>query len=158
MTVVCKASCVIYSENGNNVLGHLSLTQSDLNQPTKITGTLSGLSVGKHGISVCQSGDLSKGATTCGTIYNPFGKTHGAPEDEQRMAGDIGNIVVEADGTANVEISDKMVQLLGAHSVIGRSIVIYAGEDDHGRGGHEQSLVNGNAGPRIGAGVIGLSA
>ena len=149
---------MLYSETGNNLLGHLSLTQLDVNQPTKITGTLTGLTAGKHGVSVCQSGDLSTGAASCGAIFNPFGKTHGAPDDEQRMVGDIGNILVEADGSCAVEISDKLVQLLGPHSVIGRSIVIYAGEDDQGRGGHENSLINGNAGPRIAAGVIGLAA
>jgi len=73
------------------------------------------------------------------------------------MVGDLGNIIVDENGAASVEIEDSMVQLLGPHSVIGRSVVIYAGEDDRGRGGHESSLTTGNPGPRIAAGVIGLS-
>jgi len=76
------------------------------------------------------------------------------------MVGDLGNVVVrvEDSGVAHVDITDPKVQLVGPHSVIGRSIVVYAGEDDAGRGGHENSLTTGNTGPRIAAGVIGLAA
>lgn len=86
-----------------------------------------------------------------------LGKTHGAVHDEQRMVGDLGNITADENGTAQVNLSDHMIQLVGPHSIIGRSVVIYAGEDDQGRGGHEHSLSTGNSGPRIAAGVIGLS-
>ena len=93
-----------------------------------------------------------------GSILNTPGKTHGSPEDENRMVGDLGNIVADESGNCEVDIKgNKLVQLLGPHSVLGRSIVIYAGEDDQGRGGHENSGTTGNAGPRIAAGVIGLS-
>jgi superoxide dismutase, Cu-Zn family len=86
------------------------------------------------------------------------GKTHGASSDAERMVGDLGNILADENGHCTVTIADKQVQLLGPHSVIGRSLVIYAGEDDKGRGGHENSLSTGNPGPRMAAGVIGLSA
>ena len=84
-------------------------------------------------------------------------KTHGGPKDDLRMVGDLGNVVVDESGSCEVDIKDTMVSLLGPHSVIGRSIVIFAGEDDQGRGGHENSLQTGNAGPRMAAGVIGLA-
>jgi len=85
------------------------------------------------------------------------GKTHGAPGDEQRMVGDLGNLDVDESGNCTVDLTDKAVQLVGPHSVLGRSLLISAGEDDQGRGGHENSLTTGNAGPRIAAGVIGLA-
>jgi len=85
-----------------------------------------------------------------------FGKTHGAPDDETRHVGSLGNVTSAADGKASVNISDSLVKLIGPQSVIGRSIVVYSGEDDLGKGGHENSLTNGNAGEIIGAGVIGL--
>jgi hypothetical protein len=69
----CKAVCVLMSDSGNNVLGYLTIAQPDVNQPVKITGNLTGLTPGKHGISVCVSGDASLGASTCGAIFNPFG-------------------------------------------------------------------------------------
>jgi Copper/zinc superoxide dismutase (SODC) len=94
-------------------------------------------------------------------VPNPFvrvaGKAHGAVLDEQRMVGDLGNISADEQGVAVVNISDPIIQLVGPHSIIGRSVVVYAGEDDQGRGGHEHSLTTGNSGPRIAAGVIGLA-
>jgi Cu-Zn family superoxide dismutase len=73
------------------------------------------------------------------------------------MVGDLGNLKVDADGNCVVNLTDTHVQLLGPHSVLGRSLVVYAGEDDQGRGGHENSLTTGNSGPRMGGGVIGLT-
>ena len=98
----------------------------------------------------------------CYVLFSPFlfpsflDKRHGDPADAEHMTGDLGNIVVDESGTATVDITSKSVVLLGPHSVIGRSIVVYAGEDDRGRGGHENSQQTGNSGPRIAAGVIGI--
>lgn len=73
------------------------------------------------------------------------------------MVGDLGNVASDEVGTCVIQMVDSQVKLLGPHSVIGRSLILYAGEDDQGRGGHENSLVTGNAGPRMASGVIGLS-
>lgn len=35
-----------------------------------------------------------------GAHFNPNNMTHGAPEDKVRHAGDLGNIVANADGNA----------------------------------------------------------
>lgn len=76
------------------------------------------------------------------------------------MVGDLGNVVADEHGHAVVDIVEgggNGIQLLGPHSIIGRSIVVYMGEDDQGRGGHENSLTTGNPGPRFAAGVIGIA-
>lgn len=93
-------------------------------------------------------------------LFRSVGKTHGAPSDDPslRMVGDLGNVEADESGIAVVRIEDKMVKIFGPHSVIGRSIVICAGTDDTGRGGQENSLSTGNAGPRIAYGVIGIAA
>jgi hypothetical protein len=71
----CKASCLILSQlsASHQVLGTLQLVQLP-NGTVRITGTLQHLQPNTiHGISVCQAGDLSNGATSCGPIFNPFG-------------------------------------------------------------------------------------
>lgn len=103
-------------------------------------------------------GDFSDGLTSGGGIFNPFGRNHGAPDDEERMVGDLGNIEADDDGVANVAIEDRQVKLIGPHSIIGRSIIVKSGQDDLGRGGNEFSLSTGNSGTRIAAGVVGIAS
>jgi hypothetical protein len=79
---------------------------------------------------------------------NPHGKTHGAPEDEERHVGDLGNFKTDGQGNAKGSVSDKLIKLIGPESVLGRTIVVHAGTDDLGKGGHEESKKTGNAGPR----------
>jgi hypothetical protein len=52
---------------------------------------------------------------------NPFGKGHGAPEDEDRHVGDLGNFKTDAEGNAVGSKQDKLVKLIGAESVLGVS-------------------------------------
>jgi Cu-Zn family superoxide dismutase len=152
--------CVLSPEGNSGVSGALKLTQNQENGPTTIEGQIRGLTPGqRHGISICTYGDVRDGATACGGIFNPFGKTHGSPSDgtKMRMAGDIGNVEADESGVATVKIEDAMVKIFGPHSVIGRSVVICAGADDQGRGGQANSLSTGNAGPRIAYGVVGIA-
>lgn len=70
----CKGICQVLSGvTTTTVLGVLTLEQSNVHQPVHITGKLTGLTPGKHGVSICVAGDLSHGPTTCGPIFNPFG-------------------------------------------------------------------------------------
>jgi superoxide dismutase, Cu-Zn family len=153
-----RCTCILTAESGSNVTGMLTLVQASDESPVVVTGELKGLVSGKHGITVNTYGDLSDGAQSCGPIFNPFTQHHGAPTDEARMVGSLGNILATEDaGTTVVQIVDPMIKLLGPHSIIGRSIVVYSAEDDAGRGGHALSLTTGNAGPRVCAGVVGLA-
>lgn len=47
---------------------------------------------GRHGIRVHVFGDFSEGLVSAGGIFNPFSKNHGAPDDEDRMVGDLGEL------------------------------------------------------------------
>lgn len=49
------------------------------------------------------------------------------------------------------------MSLFGEYSVVGRSVVVHAKEDDLGEGGHADSLTTGNSGARVACGVIGLA-
>ncbi|CBI34281.3 hypothetical protein VitviT2T_021171 [Vitis vinifera] len=123
---------------------------------TTVTGSLSGLKPGLHGFHVHALGDTTNGCMSTGPHFNPAGKEHGAPEDENRHAGDLGNVIVGEDGTVNFKIVDKQIPLTGSNSIVGRAVVVHADPDDLGKGGHELSKSTGNAGGRVACGVIGL--
>uniref|UniRef100_G3Q5J6 Superoxide dismutase copper chaperone n=1 Tax=Gasterosteus aculeatus aculeatus TaxID=481459 RepID=G3Q5J6_GASAC len=94
-----------------------------------IDGTVDGLQPGPHGLHVHTLGDLTQDCLSCGEHYNPFGRQHGGPGDSERV-----------------------------WDVIGRSLVVDAGEDDLGRGHHALSKQTGNSGERLACGIIARSA
>eukprot|EP01038_Epipyxis_sp_PR26KG_P015821 gene15821-21430_t len=143
---------------GEGIFGTLTLHQAQEEAPTSIDGVIKGLAPGKHAFHIHVYGDFSEGFVTAGGIFNPFGRNHGSPDDEERMVGDLGNIEADETGTANVNIEDRLVKLIGPHSIIGRSIVIKSNPDDLGRGGTEYSLSTGNSGQRIAGGVVGIAS
>ena len=124
---------------------------------------------GLHGFHIHEKADFSNGCQSAGPHYNPFSKTHGAPEDEERHVGDLGNITVDADGKSTGSLNDRLVKLFGATSVIGRSVMVHADPDDLGLGDNSKagepgppqngfvSKVTGNAGARIACGEIVLA-
>merc|ERR1712039_520781 len=114
-----------------------------------------------------EKADFSNGCNSAGPHYNPHKKTHGAPGDEERHVGDLGNIEPNAEGVAKGEIVDKLIKLHGEFSVVGRSCMVHADEDDLGRGNNDEpgpppedgkaSKVTGNAGARIACGEIKIA-
>jgi len=139
-----------------DVFGTVAFEQDAKGGPTTITAKIEGLKPGKHGFHVHAFGDLTDGCVTAGPHFNPFGKKHGGPSDDERHVGDLGNLEAGADGKVNSTVSDHLVSLIGQHSVIGRAVVVHADVDDLGRGGHELSSTTGNAGGRVACGVIGI--
>ncbi|KAF5196941.1 Superoxide dismutase [Cu-Zn] [Thalictrum thalictroides] len=148
-----KAVAVLTSNEG--VSGTVSFTQEG-NGPTTVIAHISGLKPGLHGFHVHKFGDMTNGCTSAGAHFNPANREHGAPEDENRHAGDLGNVRATEDGAVNFTITDKQIPLTGPNSIVGRSIVVHTDPDDLGKGGHELSKSTGNAGGRIACGVIGL--
>ena len=67
---------------------------------------------------------ISTGCVSAGPHFNPFGKEHGGPKDENRHAGDLGNIIADDNGTAKIDIVDSQIPLDGPNSIIGRSVVV----------------------------------
>uniref|UniRef100_A0A0D2VEV0 Superoxide dismutase [Cu-Zn] n=1 Tax=Gossypium raimondii TaxID=29730 RepID=A0A0D2VEV0_GOSRA len=182
-TKMVKAVAVLSSNEG--VSGTVFFSQEG-DGPTTVTGNLSGLKAGLHGFHVHALGDTTNGCMStgkrlevgfvgfswllcicfldfdlevnlfAGPHFNPAGKEHGAPEDENRHAGDLGNVTVGDDGCASFSITDKQIPLTGPNSIIGRAVVVHADPDDLGKGGHELSKSTGNAGGRVACGIIGL--
>ncbi|XP_073267631.1 superoxide dismutase [Cu-Zn], chloroplastic isoform X2 [Populus alba] len=156
--VVASASkkAVAVLKGTSNVEGVVILTQ-EADGPTTVNARITGLTPGPHGFHLHQYGDTTNGCVSTGAHFNPNNLTHGAPEDEIRHAGDLGNIVANADGVAEAIIVDNQIPLSGPNTVIGRALVVHELEDDLGKGKHELSSTTGNAGGRLACGVVGLT-
>lgn len=113
---------------------------------------------GKHGFHIHEFGDNTNGCTSAGPHFNPNKKEHGAPDADIRHVGDLGNVEADANGVAKINITDSLISLNGANSILGRTVVVHADVDDLGLGGHELSKTTGNAGARLGCGVIGFAS
>jgi len=151
-----KAVAVLRGDS--NVKGTVTFEQPDESSPTKITWSITGNDANaERGMHVHAFGDNTNGCTSAGPHFNPYNKTHGAPEDDERHVGDLGNFKTDGQGNAEGSVTDKLIKLIGPDSVVGRTIVVHGGTDDLGRGGHEESKKTGNAGPRPACGVIGIS-
>lgn len=122
----------------------------------RINGTLKGLSPGPHGFHVHEKGDIGAACMSAAAHFNPAMKEHGAPEDNDRHVGDLGNINVPASGETTFSVDDGVISLRGPFSIIGRTIVIHEKADDLGKGGNEASKQTGNSGARIACGIIGI--
>lgn len=103
-----------------------------------------------HGFHIHENTVSDGRCVTAGSHFNPHFVTHGGPTSPVRHVGDLGNIEVREDGTLKGYIfSDPLVAFTGENSILSRSIVVHAGVDDLGLGGHLYSLSTGNAGGRL---------
>lgn len=113
----------------------------------EISGNLSGLAPGDHGLHVHETGDCS-GA---GTHFSPQGHPHGSPDstDAEHHAGDLGNVTADANGDAEFQLADGEMRLgSGEYGINGRTIVVHAMADDL------ETQPDGNAGAAVGCAVI----
>lgn len=149
---VMHAVCVLQPLGKSHVSGTIRFDRQG--EQLHITGTVKGLSPGKHGFHVHQFGDLRDNQTgnSAGGHFNPTGAPHGHQnsDNKERHVGDFGNIEAGADGVANIDFSDNVASLHGDHSIIGHGIVVHADEDKF-------TQPSGDAGPRVAFGVIGVA-
>merc|ERR1719515_10610 len=101
--------------------GIVRLKQTDASTCV-ISYEIRGLTPGLHGFHIHEKADFSDGCKSAGPHYNPFGRNHGGPEDEDRHVGDLGNIEAGEDGVAVGKIVDKLVKIFGEYTVVGRSV------------------------------------
>ncbi len=145
-----KAICVLTPTKGSKVSGKVVFTVKG--DAIEITGAITGLTPGKHGFHVHEFGDLSSGdGLATGGHFNPDKEKHGGPEDKERHAGDLGNIVADEDGKATLKMTDKLIKLHGGHSIIGHGLIFHAKADDL------KTQPTGDAGGRVAQGVIGVA-
>ena len=150
--VVTKAVCVLMPVGDSGVTGTITFERVD-DAKVRVTGEIRGLTPGDHGFHVHQFGDATDadaGKSMGGHMDVGGEDPHGKPTDAQRHTGDLGNVTANEDGVATVDLTDEVISLNGAHSVVGRGIIVHADPDDFGQ-------PTGNAGGRVSMGVIGIA-
>lgn len=136
---------------GNKTTGTVTFTQ--LEEGVQVVVDIREMSggAGKRGFHIHEHGDCSApDATSAGGHFNPTGAPHGGPNDENRHAGDFGNLEFNEEGIAQVVFIDHHISLTGPDSIIGRAVIVHTQEDDL------TSQPTGDAGPRAACGVIVL--
>ena len=138
------------SASGSLVSGQLQVMS--MGSGVHIAGDIGGLEPNSaHGFHIHEKGDCSAvDATSAGGHFNPLGAPHGRMETTPHHAGDMDNIVADADGVAHVNIHVPGVTLGGGGptDIAGRALIVHADPDDY------QSQPSGNAGARVACGVI----
>ena len=154
-----KRTAVCVLGNSDKVSGVIRFTQDSEEGPTHVKVSLKGLTAGKryvalhsqqyvslanqlfhisligqHGFHIHQFGDNTNGCVSAGPHFNPHAKHHGAPSDEDRHVGDLGNVTADADGNVEAEFDDHLLSLAGPNSIVGRTVVVHADPDDLGKG------------------------
>ena len=119
-----------------------------------ITGDLTGLSPGPHGLHLHQTGRCDAPAfAAAGAHLNPQGRMHGLNNPAGPHAGDLPGIIVPASGRVSVDVSTSRVSLgePAASSLFdgdGTAIVVHASADD------QRTDPSGGSGARIACGVV----
>ncbi len=141
-----KLVAVIHAINGSEVSGTVYFEKVE--EGVQVTAQVTGLTGEKHGFHIHQYGDCTAddGSAT-GGHFNPDGMEHAAPHILDRHMGAMGNLEVNEEGIGIRDYVDKVIVL---EKIVGRGVVVHAGEDDL------VSQPSGDSGPRIGCGVIGI--
>lgn len=145
---ISKAIAVIHPIGDNDISGTVNFGKTETG--TKITAQITGLSKGDHGFHIHQYGDCSAlDGSSAGGHFNPDDMKHNSRDAEKRHVGDMGNLASEGEEfTTTLSYIDDEIYL---EEVIGRGIIIHAGQDDL------TSQPSGDAGARIACGVIGVA-
>ena len=131
-----------------------TLTISNTNGGLHLTGDLTGLPAGVHGIHVHTTGRCEPPFETAGGHWNPAHRQHGSLNPNGPHAGDMPNITVSPSGSVAVSVMTVAGTLHGTDGLMdadGAAVVIHAGTDDL------RTDPSGNSGARIACGVVGGS-
>ena len=139
------------TQQGSNVNGQATLNEIPTGLEVEVK--VANVPPGKHGFHIHEKGSCSDEGKAAGGHYNPDGVAHGlVMKDgfEHAHAGDFGNIEVGPDGTGTLKLVIPGLTLAGEkYNVEGKAVILHEKVDDFGQ-------PTGNAGARIGCGVIML--
>lgn len=145
-----KAQAVLQPTGSNSVAGEAVF--SELGSKVRVVAEIHGLAPGAHGFHIHENGDCSANdGSSAGGHFNPTGQPHGNPDLAEHHAGDMPQLIADANGNARLVAYLDGVRLgEGAGNIVGRSVVVHAAADDF------KSQPAGNSGARLACGVISL--
>ncbi|KAG8083027.1 hypothetical protein GUJ93_ZPchr0014g47112 [Zizania palustris] len=112
-------SAAVAEFKGPAIFGVVRLAQVNM-ELARVEAIFSGLSPGKHGWSINEFGDLTRGAESTGKVYNPLDYLSKKP------LGDLGTLEAGENGEIQFSASKEKLKMV---DLIGRSIALYATED-----------------------------
>ena len=145
------ATATIGETNESGVAGKAVFTQ--VGDHIKLVISLANASAGEHAVHIHATGDCSApDGTSAGGHWNPTGVAHGKWGEGEFHLGDIGNMTVDDQGMGKLELTTNLWEMNTGSDIdiVGKAIIVHAGADDF------VSQPSGNAGARIGCGVIEL--
>ncbi|KAL9258468.1 Copper chaperone for superoxide dismutase, chloroplastic/cytosolic-like protein [Drosera capensis] len=113
-------SAAVAEFKGPDIFGVVQVAQVNI-ELARIEANFSGLSPGKHGWSINNYGDLTRGATSTGKVYNPT-----SVGNETEPLGDLGTLDADEKGEAFFSGTKKSLKVV---DIIGRAIAVYGTED-----------------------------
>ena len=123
------AVAVLVPTAGSTTAGSVIFAGTE--QGLRVIAKISNLSPGPHGFHIHEFGDCrAADASSAGGHFNPGNASHGAPDAENRHAGDLGNVVADESGVARMDLVISGLQLEGPDMIIGRSVIVHADADD----------------------------
>jgi Cu-Zn family superoxide dismutase len=142
-----KAVANLEATRGNTAHGTVTFAQHG--DMVRVTAHLAGLRPGaEHAFHVHEKGDCSSGdGMSTGGHFNPAGNPHG-PQSGAHHAGDMPNVVADAQGNANATFELHGVAIGSGSDIVGKGLIVHRDADDY------RTQPTGNAGPRIACGVI----
>lgn len=150
------ASAPLHVDLKNNAgasVGHAMISEAPNGVLMRVEAK--GLPPGWHGLHFHEKADCSKSDFTSagGHVHDKPTMVHGLLNPDANEAGDLPNLFVARDGTANAEFFSTYVSVKAGGKVQladadGSALVIHASPDDH------KTQPIGGAGARIACGVI----
>lgn len=149
------ASGTFVDASGQNV-GWVRLVE-DRTGIVHVNVHVAGLTPGLHGIHIHAIGACTPTFAAAGGHYNPLGHEHGLDNPNGAHAGDLPNLVVNADGIGHLDTTTDRVTISAGPTTlfdstagaVGSAFIIHANEDDQ-----VTNATNGNSGARIACAVI----
>lgn len=141
------------SNSQGQKVGSLTLTQEA--DGVRVAVEVSGLPPGHHGFHIHAVGKCEPPFTSAGGHFNPAGQGHPS------HAGDLPNLLVNADGKASMMVKTGRFKVADLLDADGSALIIHADPDNHANipsryrpDPDTSTLGTGDAGGRIACGII----